>query len=265
MQAMPSRCSDSLDWLQTPLGRYLLEVEQQWLDHWVGDVFGFRAIQLGLPPLRGLRSNRMPSRWIVSENAHSALTQNLSDQADVQNGFQTQVLTQFHALPFPSASLDLLVLPHTLEISADPHAVLREVDRVLIPEGRVIILGFHHWSLWGLACRRWPWRQRIAYTRLLDWLRLLNFDLQMSQFRAFCPPIQSDRWLKRFAWLDHWGCRWTPYLGGIYAVEAIKRVHGMRLIELAKHQSLRRPNTLGLVTTPVSPLLHPSPPNNVKQ
>ncbi len=54
-------------------------------------------------------------------------------------------------------SIDLVFLPHTLEFSADPHQVLRETERVLIPEGRVIILGFNPLSslgLWRLFRRR---------------------------------------------------------------------------------------------------------------
>ena len=62
---------------------------------------------------------------------------------------------------FPNASLDLLVLPHTLELSVDPHMALREVERVLVPEGRVVIAGLNPLSLWGLRqmrvrlCQRW--------------------------------------------------------------------------------------------------------------
>jgi ubiquinone/menaquinone biosynthesis C-methylase UbiE len=56
----------------------------------------------------------------------------------------------FDALPFDSASLDLVVLPHTLELASDPHQTLREVERVLVPEGRVVIVGFNPASLWGL-------------------------------------------------------------------------------------------------------------------
>ncbi|WP_223717365.1 class I SAM-dependent methyltransferase, partial [Escherichia fergusonii] len=56
----------------------------------------------------------------------------------------------FHALPFPANSLDLVVLPHALELASDPHETLREVERVLVPEGRVVILGFNPASLWGL-------------------------------------------------------------------------------------------------------------------
>ena len=53
-------------------------------------------------------------------------------------------------LPFDSRSVDIMLLPHTLEFSDDPHQVLREVSRVLTPEGHAVILGFNPFSLWGL-------------------------------------------------------------------------------------------------------------------
>ncbi|MCQ4062135.1 class I SAM-dependent methyltransferase, partial [Klebsiella pneumoniae] len=65
---------------------------------------------------------------------------------------------EFEELPFESQSLDMIVLPHVLEFSEDPHQLLREVERVLMPEGRVVITGFNPMSLWGLrhaALKRW--------------------------------------------------------------------------------------------------------------
>ena len=72
------------------------------------------------------------------------------------------LLTEPAALPFAAASLDLLLLPHTLELSLDPHATLREVERVLVPEGRVVISGLNPASLWGLRQRRARLYQRLG-------------------------------------------------------------------------------------------------------
>ena len=53
-------------------------------------------------------------------------------RSEVTRGFRipelrVALVTDAAALPFPPASLDLVVLPHTLELSADPHQVLRRV------------------------------------------------------------------------------------------------------------------------------------------
>jgi SAM-dependent methyltransferase len=218
------------DWLnQTPVGRYLLDWEQQQLDSMVADIFGFHAIQLGLYELKGLRCNRMPQQWLGLNSGE----QGMADLA-----------LDFTALPFPEQTLDLVVLPHTLELSHDPHATLREVYRVLRPEGRVIIIGFNPNSLWGWRQRRDQFFKRlggrkiflsddielIGYWRLRDWLRLLDFQIQGGRFGCYRPAVGSQDWLKRLAWMEKAGDRWWPILGSVYMIEAVKQVHGMRLL-----------------------------------
>jgi SAM-dependent methyltransferase len=130
------------NWFNTAPGQYLLQWERAQLDKAVADVFGYHAMQLGLPEVPGLQANRMPHQWLAVAHAGDAAP-------------ATALVTDFAALPFPENSLDLLVLPHSLEFSADPHATLREAARVLVPEGRVVICGLNPTSLWG-------WRQRRA-------------------------------------------------------------------------------------------------------
>jgi SAM-dependent methyltransferase len=216
--------TDSLhDWLATPTGQYLLGWEQAQFDRAVTDVFGFHALQLGLPEFDALAANRMPHRWLGCDRlpVHGRLGREL-------------LLTQYEALPFPDASLDLLVLPHTLELSFDPHATLREVERVLVPEGRVVISGFNPTSLWGLqkSCGKGPPEvgDYMGHWRLRDWLRLLSFEVQDNHFGCYRPALRSERWLQRLAWMDLAGSRSWPIFGGVYMVSAIKRVRGMRLM-----------------------------------
>lgn len=223
-------------WFTSPPGRYLLAWEQERHDELVADIFGYHALQLGMPGLEGLRANRMPNRWLAVDAAQSQLpgAEAAALHADAQ------------ALPFGEASLDLVVMPHTLELSADPHTALREVHRVLVPEGRVVVSGLNPWSLWGLRQRRARLYQRIgaggqlylpevgefiAPGRLRDWLRLLDFELETMSFGCYRPAVTSERWLQRYGWTDALGARWWPILGAGYVVVATKRVHGMRLLE----------------------------------
>ena len=211
----------------------LLAWERAQLDAAVADVFGYHALQLGLPEIAGLAANRMPHQWLA-----------LGQSADA-SGVQAQLVTDFAALPFASASLDLLVLPHTLEFSPDPHASLREVARVLVPEGRVVVCGLNPASLWGWAQQRARWYQRlgfgqlylpeggnfIGYWRLRDWLRLLSFEVESSNFGVYQPAVRTQPWLQRLDWVNRLGLRWWPILGAAYCVVAVKKVHGARLLE----------------------------------
>ena len=238
-------------WLESPCGRYLLGWEQRYLDQAVADLFGFHALQLGLNQIDALRANRMPHRWIATESS-------ATERAPLATGAEpapalaaVSLQCSFDALPFDSQSLDLVVLPHTLEVTNDPHLALREVERVLVPEGRVVIVGFNPASLWGLRQRVGGLRRRMwprtaspqfmpsegeyfGYRRLRDWLRLLSFEVEAGRFGCYLPPLASQQWLSRFAWMDRVGERWWPVFGAVYCVVAVKRVRGMRLVGLAR-------------------------------
>ena len=219
---------DLAAWLQTPPGRYLLAWEQSQVDAAVTDLFGFHALQLGLPELDGLQANRMSHRWLAGRGP----------VCDVQ--------CDFDALPFGNDSLDLVLLPHSLELAPDAHALLREVERVLRPEGRLIVFGLNPASLWGLRQKLGRFRRRgepyiprdgnfIGYWRLRDWLKLLSFDVEAARFGAYRPPLRTEAWLDRLQWVELVGSRWWPVLGAVYFIQAVKRVQGMRMIGLAKH------------------------------
>lgn len=258
------------EWLETPSGAHVLAWEQRHLDAAVADLFGFHALQLGLPQLDALRANRMPHRWLAVEQAVD--DQRLRTLDGGEEPVTPALRCQFDALPFDAASLDLVVMPHTLEHARDPHQALREVERVLMPEGRVLIVGFHAASLWGARQRLGRWRRSLgvgpprdlflpttgdflAYRRLRDWLRLLSFEVESGRFGCYIPPFTSERWLSRFAWMERAGDRWWPVFGALYYVVAVKRVRGMRLVGLVREAS--RPKAVA-AKAPVS-AIHATP------
>ena len=147
----------------------------------------------------------MPHRWLAmdergtSDAAATAPAPGNGEAAPVPAAVVLHC--DFDALPFANQSLDLIVLPHTLEMTRDPHQALREVERVLMPEGRVVIVGFNPTSLWGLRQRLGHVRRGlglgrgkplflpsegefIGYWRLRDWLRLLSFEVERGRFGA---------------------------------------------------------------------------------
>jgi SAM-dependent methyltransferase len=224
------------EWFDTPPGRYLLAWERAEFDRAVADIFGYHALQLGLPRLDTLAANRMPHKWV---GLREPLPPGLPGLP-----VRPALLTDYSALPFEANSIDLVVLPHSLELDPDPHATLREVERVLVPEGKVVISCLNPASLWGLRQRRAHLYRRlgfgqlylphpgefIGYRRLRDWLRLLNFEVETGNFGCYRPALTTEHWLARFDWMDRAGERWWPILGAVYFVVATKRVRGIKLV-----------------------------------
>lgn len=206
------------DWLASPQGQYVLSWETRQIDEAVSDIFGFNALQIGLPQLDLLHSNRMALRLRIGTGSPVAV-----------NCLAT-------ALPIANQSVDLVVLPHLLEFSEDPHQILREVERILIPEGQLIITGFNPLSLWGLTkqARRgkgFPWNGNyLSPTRVKDWLKLLGFEVDRSNFGCYAPPFEQQKWLQRWRISETAGRRWWKFSGAVYMLRAVKRVHSMRLI-----------------------------------
>jgi SAM-dependent methyltransferase len=222
-------------WFATPLGRYLLERERAYFGETVADIFGFNALQIGLADVRFLAQSRIPSRW----------TLDYDPPADI--------VADPHGLPFAESAVDLIVMPHALEFTADPHLMLREAYRVIRPEGQIVIAGFNPFSLYGAKryfgrAQTAPWNGNfIGLYRMKDWLTLLGFDVVGGRLDAYAPPFASEHWLARSRFLESAGDRWWPIAGGVYYLRATKRVAGMRLLTPAWERRAYREKTLAPV------------------
>ncbi|WP_091936636.1 class I SAM-dependent methyltransferase [Propionivibrio dicarboxylicus] len=210
---------DMDEWLDSPQGRYIMTWEHARVTALVSDLFGYNALQLGLPQIRLLEQNRIPLRQIAGDTG------------------PVDVLCDMHELPFSANSIDLVVLPHVLEFHDDPHQILREVERILIPDGQLIVTGFNPLSLWGLR-RKLPGGKEdflaqgnfISVLRMRDWLHLLSFEVDRGNFGCYAPPFRHEHWLKRCHFMEAAGDRWWSFAGGAYVLRAVKRVRGMRLV-----------------------------------
>ncbi len=155
-------------WSDMPWGDYFRDALTQHLQPCLSKLYGFHLLKIG-----NLSAE-------INTEACS-----ISHQVNVGRcGGQLQVIADPLHLPFEAKSVDACLLAHTLSWSHDPHAILREVDRVLIDDGWMIISGFNPFSLLGLGkCvpglhRRAPWNGRMySQMRLLDWLSLLNYEV----------------------------------------------------------------------------------------
>ena len=227
-------------WWASALGRTLLAAESELLSAALEDVFGWELLQVGAwgsarELLAGSRARRQS---MVSVPA-------LAGGADI--------LGRASQLPVISDCIDAALLPHTLEFAPDPYAILREVDRVLVAEGQLLVLGFRPWSLWGMRAR-WsragfpPGMRRVLSERLLrEWLVLLGYEVTFEQRYLYLGPWSrglgagegTGRILR--AGLTY------PLPAGAYLLKARKRIYTLTPV---RPRLRERPSVLGGLVEP---------------
>jgi len=195
------------DWYQSETGQYLFDELESGISPLLATTFGYYSLQLGC----------------------TGLSAALQDSCRVKHQFTLGDLdgsTSIHAnpsmLPIASDSVDLVILMHHLSNSSEPHAILREVFRVLIPEGKLVIIDFNPVSLWGLRNFFQSWLEHVPFKghfytakRIDDWMRLLGFDQQRHMRVGYQPPIQKPRLLRHLSWLEKGMRNWLPMFGAL--------------------------------------------------
>ena len=209
-------------WYSSSLGKRLANSEKQILEEYLPDLFGYFLLQCGCPEIK---AEGGVGKWLNSSR--------VSTQICLDYDINQCVSCQSNPahLPVKSDSLDIVILPHVLDYSIEPHQVLREAERVLIAEGHVVILGFNPWSMWNFVrlflfwTKNSPWNARfLAASRVMDWLALLGFDVVQHKGYFYELPIQNEAICKKMHFLGGTVQRFLPKLGAGYVLVARKRV-----------------------------------------
>jgi SAM-dependent methyltransferase len=211
------RATSLYAWYRRPLGRALAEAELAALTERLTNLFGYHMLVVD-PPWEQcvLDDSRIAHRVIQSVGPATRPGVGLSADTD--------------QWPITTDSVDAVLLPHTLELSANPHQVLREADRSLIPDGHLVILGFNPFGPWGL--RRLlsrnsgvlPWGTRFqSLHRIKDWLELLGFDTLHSHYLFQRPPVQSQQVLRRLQFMEPAAGKGHMLMSAGYILVARKR------------------------------------------
>jgi len=235
------------DWYSSDLGQALLANEKKSLTILLEQIFGYNLVQLGCLD-NSFNDNRLTS---ASRTSYQFIMESLKRVTQANSG--TQLITDFEQLPIQNQSIDAIVLPHTLEFEENPHQILREVERVLVAEGKAVFLGFNPFSTWGLWHKYWEiksqWKRKkfsfsntgnnntpscqiplpscghlISQRRLRDWLQLLGFDIELVSEYFYRPPISNSVVLKKLEFMEQAGQFSKILPAGGYLLVATKRV-----------------------------------------
>lgn len=163
-------------WRQSPRAQRLLTRQIHEVSRVLPDLFGRHLLQIGSWGDSG-------ELLAGSEMLHKAVLGTV-------RGLPGQALIEPERLPLAAKTVDAVLLAHALEFARSPQSVLREVNRILTDRGRLMVLGFNPWSVWGLRQRfglRYrafpPGAQFVRAGRLHDWLELLDFEV--TEIRRF--------------------------------------------------------------------------------
>ena len=230
-------------WYTGNLGSAFGDVEIMHLEEVLPTLFGYHLLQIGAyhEPIY-LEKSLIKHKIIVDRNL---------GQHDVKVGLRSKT----EELAIATDSVDVVILYHELELHSDPHSVLREIDRVLVPEGRVIILGFNPWSMWGGRKLVSQWQKSLPWCcyffspfRVKDWLRLLGYDLEVAHTFFYRPPLDYPWSVDRLSMIEKLGKKIWPAFGAGYMLVAKKRVSTMTAVG-PRWQRQRRVVKAGLLET----------------
>ncbi len=212
-----------IEWFSTPLGVGLVAAENERLATIVPQLYSPIAVQLGpIDDYPALGDTAAATRVQVG----------IGGTAHV--GAKADVMSSSAALPFAERSVDLALLPHSLDFCDEPHQLLREIATAIVPGGHIAIVGFNPMSLWGVWRVAAKWSRRAPWcgaffrlSRVQDWLALLGFEVTSGSLLYYRPPLQNAAFRARLAFIEPSGARWWPYLAAVYIVVARKREFGM--------------------------------------
>lgn len=202
-------------WQALPNGATILKEIEQQLAPWWPKFFGYHLLKIGA--LSGAIST------VESPIKHQLTLSQQEGEGDI--------LADIDDLPLLEHSVDVCVLSHALEFTLDPHHVVREANRVLIPNGYLIITGYNPFSLAGLnklmpyRRQRAPWNERFfSPMRVKDWLHLMGYEILADQ-RCLHTTLMNK--VGEGVITKHWrefAENYLPSLGSIYVIVAKKRV-----------------------------------------
>jgi len=221
---MTARARNIDDWFAGPLGAMLLEQERAIVAQSLECAFGLHCLQIGA--------------WGKADTFLSLARTRRAALVASRDTPGVALVAEPTALALQSDSVDVLLLPHTLEFASDPHEVLREAVRVLAGEGELVLLGFEPLGGWSLrhAFTRGGFPPGLVRTipahRLADWLKLLGFEVGVVERFLYVPPLASLQNGKAGGVLERVGRRVWPRLSGAYLLHARKRTFTMTPVRL---------------------------------
>ena len=213
MQTSDANLALCKNWYESLAGKQALSELDVLCAEYMSEIFGYYALEMGA----------LSGHTHFSEHSRVAFSTSIGIDHSIND-----VIATPEQLPIETDNIDLVLASHVLESSHDPHQVLREIDRVLVPEGQLILIGFNPWSLMrsGRSLRKkvdFP-----VMSRVRDWFSLLGFEMLDVQHLGFRPGVQNEKLYQRLSWMESFGKVAWPLFSNLYVIHAKKQVIARR-------------------------------------
>ena len=221
------------NWYQTLSGQSSLDKLDDWCAETLSEIFGYYAIEMGVISEQHslLKHSRIATGFTIFDKTIKA---KIGTPFDEGSGLPSSLISTTEQLPIATDNVDLVIASHTLESSKDPHQVLREIDRVLVPEGHCILIGFNPSPMSqlsqlirsGFKLDEYSYKMH-SVTRVKDWFSLLGFEVVNVHYMGMRSAIKNKKLFDALSWLERLGEYAGPMLGNMYVVHAKKQTVAM--------------------------------------
>lgn len=204
-------------WSQTNLGKYIIERESEQINEQINRVPGVNILQLG--SMRG-------TEWLNLNRKCRSYVLDMPERC----GDDCTIFGSYASLPLQQESMDVVILRHTLEATKNPQEVLHEAERILSPDGYIVISGFNPYSLFGIMrfsekyaiSGAWEGKS-ISIGRIKDWFAVLGLDLTVEKQVKLSHKVIKKEYGRHFEFLGELADYSLSVKSGVYVLMARKR------------------------------------------
>ncbi|MDP0563291.1 MAG: hypothetical protein QS721_13585 [Candidatus Endonucleobacter sp. (ex Gigantidas childressi)] len=210
------------NWFDSSGGVSILKAEQRSLDCTLQRIFGYYACQVSVAEGLDMLDN-------CPVGYHFSLI-----DTPTESNCLSAIACDANFWPINPGSLDLILLHHVLDIADSPHRLLIEAAKSIMPEGKLVVLGFNPCSLSGVGSWLIPERIKafkgvkfINTRRLRDWLNLLGFNIEQITYGSYVNPLGSFFKKDSEEVIEKHCAQWRLPFGSFYSILATKEAHCM--------------------------------------
>jgi SAM-dependent methyltransferase len=167
-----------------------------------------------------------------------------------EDGAVQSALVEEYELPLLESVIDAGLVIHALEFTDAPGEMLKEIWRVLAPQGRLILVVPNRRGLWArFDSSPFGHGQPFSRPQLSVLLRDSQFSVTSWSNALYFPPSGKGMMISSASALEKFGPRLMPAVSGVLVVEAVKQVYASAAARRKRRLVLRPRPALSPIPT----------------